>query len=61
MFFYNAYRDRVDAMSIPEMDCSSELVREGFDRARNSGESSYQGHVVDALAVGGDEGRRSLR
>ena len=26
-----------------------------------SGDSSYEGHVVDALAVRGDEGRRSLR
>jgi hypothetical protein len=29
VFFYNAYRDRVDAMSIPKMDGSSELVLEG--------------------------------
>ncbi len=28
---------------------------------RASGDSSYEGHVVDALAARGDEGRRSLR
>jgi hypothetical protein len=30
-----------------------------FDRAH--GDSSYKGHMVDALVTRGDEGRRSLR
>ncbi len=30
-------------------------------RDANTGGSSIEGHMVDALASGGDEGRRSLR
>ena len=36
-------------------------ARERVRAISSSGDSSYKGHAVDALAVRGDEGRRSLR
>ena len=63
--FEIAHRNRVDAVSILEVKASRFTSRTGNrPRSRRSnafGDSSYKGHMMDALAARGDEGRRSLR
>ena len=66
-FIDNPYRewgrDRVECAP-GDRGAAEPGPREGAwseNKIRALGDSSYEGHVVDALAAGGDEGRRSLR